>query len=372
VATRDEGEVEFAPRTRVSLGRVAAFLLPVIAAGFFACLYFWLPAERPAAPPLKVAAVIALPAPAVPPPQPARPGAAPTSLPGVPANESAAAPPTPSLRERVGPDALAPAPDPGLVEKGANGPLPIVGGDGRQPWRVYARPFDKGDRRPRVAVIITGLGPTATVTAKATNELPGAVTLAFDPYTRRLGDMIERARNQGHEVLLTLPMEPNEFPRQDPGPYTLLTSLSPRENLDRLDWVLSRVTGYIGLTNMMGSRFTTSQVNLVPVFDELKKRGLLFVDARASEQSVAGALAGSMGVARATADDTLDAEQTREAIDKHLALLEDVAKKNGSALGLGFAYPVTVDRVALWAGTLEAKGIALAPASALAEQRGAK
>jgi uncharacterized protein len=265
------------------------------------------------------------------------------------------------------------------VETGPHGILPVIGRDGRQAWRAYGRPFDRADKRPRIAIVITGLGPSGAATETAINDLPGAVTLAFDPYTRRLDEWIARARAAGHEVLLGLPMEPVDYPRQDPGPYTLLTSLSPKENLERLEIVLSRVSGYVGVTGMMGSRFTASQANLMPVLDEIKKRGLMFVDARASAQSVAGSLAQSLGLPHVGADDRLDADPTRDAVDRQLQSLESEARRDGRALGIGFVYPVTLERVALWAGTLEQKGIALAPASALAgapvepaaEQKGA-
>jgi len=278
---------------------------------------------------------------------------------------AAAAPTPPAHHDGTMAQPLLPAPDPALVETGPNGQLPIVGRDGRMPWRAYARPFDRSDTRPRVAVIIAGLGPAGAATQSAIDSLPGAVTLAFDPYARRLGEWVDAARGAGHEVILSVPMEPTDFPRQDPGPYTLLTSLAGKENVERLDWVLSRATGYVGIANMMGSRFTTSQSSLVPVFDELKKRGLLFVDTRASEQSVAGSLANSLGVPRVVGDVTLDAEAAREAIDQRLSQLEDKARRSGAALATGFAYPVTLERVALWAKTLGDKGIALAPASAL-------
>ena len=134
--------------------------------------------------------------------------------------------------------------------------------------------------------------------------------------------------------------------------------------------MLSRVSGYVGLTGMMGSRFITSQTNLIPVLDEIKKRGLMFVDGRSSEQSVAGALAQTIGLPHVSADDQLDAEPTRDAVDRQLQTLEGLAQRDGAALGIGYAYPVTLERVALWAGALEQKGIALAPASALASLAG--
>jgi uncharacterized protein len=243
--------------------------------------------------------------------------------------------------------------------------LPVVGRDGRQPWRVYARPFDRTDKRPRIAIIITGLGPLAAATETSINDLPGEITLAFDPYARRSHQWIDQARAAGHEVLITLPMEPADFPRQDPGPYTLRTGVSAEENIRRLDWLLSRATGYAGVTTMMGARFTASKDDLTPIFEEVKRRGLMFVDAHTSEESVAGALALAMGLPRAVSSGTLDGDPSRDAIDKRLAALEAEARRGGAALGFGYAYPVTLERVAQWAKTLGGKDILLAPASAL-------
>jgi polysaccharide deacetylase 2 family uncharacterized protein YibQ len=368
VPLRAPGTFAFS-RRRVRSGRLAAVLLLLAIAGAAAFAWLWPGATKPRTTQLAEVRVPMPPAPpptaatkpvtAVipPPPAAAAPAAAPAPL---------MPPPPPPARDRSSAQPLLPAPDPALVEKGPQGVLPIIGRDGRQPWRVYGRPFDRADKRPRVAIIITGLGPSGAAAETAINDLPGAITLAFDPYSRRLGDWIDRARAAGHEVLLSLPMEPIDYPRQDPGPYTLLTSLSPKENLERLDLVLSRVSGYVGVTTMMGGRFTTSQTNLLPVLDELKRRGLMFVDARGSDQSIAGSLAQSLGLPEVAADAQLDAEASRDAIDHHLQELEADAQRNGAALGIGFAYPATLERVALWTKTLEQKGIALAPASALA------
>jgi polysaccharide deacetylase 2 family uncharacterized protein YibQ len=370
VPVRDVGDVEFAhPRRAVTPARIiAGVLLLALIGGFGLIGSGLLPGEAPSIPLRSVEAFAPI-------PPPGRVAAVPTSPTQEPERSPTAQPLPASPRDRSTVQPLLPAPDPSLVETGPHGPLPIIGRDGRQPWRVYGRPFDRTDKRPRIAIIVTGLGPSGAVTDAAINELPGAVTLSFDPYTRRLNEWIDRARGAGHEILLAVPMEPEDYPRQDPGPFTLLTSLSAGDNLERLDWALSRVTGYVGLTNMMGSRFTTSERDLAPVFEELKKRGLMFVDGRASEQSVAGALAKSMNLPRAIADASLDAETTADAIDRRLAGLEVLAQHNGAALGIGFAYPVTVERVAAWAKTLEAKALVLAPASALAasptEQQGA-
>jgi polysaccharide deacetylase 2 family uncharacterized protein YibQ len=196
------------------------------------------------------------------------------------------------------------------------------------------------------------------------------VTLGFSPYAARLPAWTEEARAQGHEVILGVPMEPIEYSRHDPGPYGLLTTLDVAQNLDRLDWVMSRATGYVGLTNYMGSRFTASADELKPVLEAVKAHGLLFLDSRATSQSKIPAIAAEIGLPRAVTDRVIDAEAnnaapTRAIIDRRLGELEEIARRNGHAVGMGFAYPVTAERVAQWAGSLADKGLVLAPLSAV-------
>jgi polysaccharide deacetylase 2 family uncharacterized protein YibQ len=268
------------------------------------------------------------------------------------------------------PEALPPAPDPALVERTVEGPLPMVAPDGRKPWKVYARPFDRADKRPRIAILLTGLGLSGAATEAAINDLSGAVTLGFNPYAPKLDEWIGYARAAGHEVFLSVAMEPVDYPRIDPGPHTLLVSLDRQQNLERLKWVLSRVTGYVGVVTSAGSRFTTSQADLLPILDEVKGRGLMFVDSRPTENSVAGPLAKSIGLPRAVSDLSLDQQQaSRDAIDQRLAQLEQLARQTGVAVGLGEVYPVTIERLAQWIPTLDRKGIALAPVSAIADMQ---
>ncbi|GGF18620.1 hypothetical protein GCM10011611_25620 [Aliidongia dinghuensis] len=261
--------------------------------------------------------------------------------------------------------ALAAAPDADLIERVATGYLPVVGRDGRLPWQVYARPFDLADKRPRVAMIITALGMSATQTDAAINRLPAAVTLAFQPYARKLGEWINLSRAAGHEVLLTLPMEPLDYPRNDPGPNPLLTALEPAKNLERFNWVMSQGTGYVGLVGFEGSRYTAAHDDMMPILDAMKRRGLLYVDNRETPQTVVPALAGELKLPFASSNRTIDRDATRAGIDKRLAELEDIARRNGAAVGIGSPFPVTFERVAVWAQGLEDRGLVLAPVSAV-------
>lgn len=343
-----------------------------------------LPSLTPAAPlPEPRAAADSAPPPAT--PRPPAPVTAPTPAPSESPPGPAATPPaSPQITDipeppvyqtpprgapAPAPDGLAPAPDLSLVEQTHDGPLPVVGKDGRQPWQVYARPFDLNDKRPRIALIISGLGQSTAATEAAIQRLPGAVTLAFAPYAKKLDEWIGLARAAGHEVLLTVPMEPLGYPENDPGPHTLLTSLTERDNRERLLFLLSRFTGYVGVLNTMGARLTTAPQSLKPILEEIKERGLIFVDARSSMRSIAASQATEIGLPRAINNRFIDIKASRLEIDQRLEELERIAKEGGYALGIGSPYPVTIERVVLWVQELESKGIALAPVSALVDKQ---
>jgi uncharacterized protein len=264
---------------------------------------------------------------------------------------------------------LSAAPAAGLVQTSGLGPLPMIGVDGRQPWRTYARPFDRSNKKPRIAIVVTGLGLSSAATNIAIQSLPGGVTLAFAPYASRLHEWIRLARSAGHEVLLNIPMEPVNYPEYDPGPQTLLTSLPPEENVERLLWTLSRATGYVGVAEFMGSRFTTSRIHLRPILKMLKKRGLMFLDSKSASRSLAQVLADDIGIPFAANNRFIDEKASRHAIDRQLKTLESNAKKKNRAIGIGSPYPVTLERIANWVKGLNERGFVLAPISAMVNSK---
>ncbi len=234
-------------------------------------------------------------------------------------------------------------------------------------WRRYAMAFQEGEGRPRIAVVLTGLGLSTKATEAAIRELPPEVTLSFTPYAPELDRWIALARALGHEVMLDLPMEPENFPVDDPGPQALLTALDGEQNLERLRWVLARGDSYVGVAAVMGSRFVSSESHLHPVFMELKKQGLLFLDNRSTDNSAAGRLSASLEVPLAVNDRSLDRAQTsRVAIDARLVQVERLALTNGSAVAMGRPFPVTIERLRAWLRGLKGRGLVLAPITAVA------
>ena len=261
---------------------------------------------------------------------------------------------------------LHPHPDLTLVEETDIGMLPIIAKNGRKPWRVYSRPFNASEKRPRVAVILTGLGVSHNATESAIRDLPPEVTFAFAPHAKKLEEWIKTARDAGHEVLLSVPMEPADYPRSDPGPNGLLLKLGKEENLQRLHWMMSRLTGYVGVINHQGGRFTVNLKAMQPILSELGRRGLMFVDSRTSSNSVAAIVAVRTSTPYAVNDRLVDVIAARAAIDFRLSEIELVLGSKGKAVAIGRAYPVTIRRLKRWIDRLPEKGFVLAPISALA------
>ena len=256
-----------------------------------------------------------------------------------------------------------------LLETSRHGAIPRIAPDGARPAELYARataPLQGKKDGPRVAIVIGGLGVSANVTRQAMEKLPGPVTLGFTPYGADVEGMVTSARAAGHEVLLQAPMEPFDYPDNDPGPQTLLTTLNAEQNLDRLYWHLSRFQGYAGLANFMGARFTSTEGALAPVLKEVSRRGLIYVDDGSSPRSLAGQIAGANNLPFARAEILLDAVTTTAHIDRALARLEALAREHGSAVGMASALPASIERIAQWAKAAEGRGIVLVPITAVA------
>jgi len=267
------------------------------------------------------------------------------------------------------PNALVAVPIAGFFEPGPGGVLPIISASGDKPSAVYSRSFEIKNGKPVIAIIVGGLGMMKRTTMAAIEELPPEVTLSFVPYTPNLQTWIDLARAQGHEVMIEIPMEPFGYPETDPGPYTLLSSASSAENTRRLEWLLSRTSGYFGVTNYMGSKLTASENALAPIFRNFNRRGLDFLYDGETRRSSLKNVAVKEGLSWSTADRIIDIKQTTTAIDDQLLRLEAMAIQNGSAIGKGFSWPVTIKQLRDWTRSLDAKGYQLVPVSAVIKMR---
>jgi polysaccharide deacetylase 2 family uncharacterized protein YibQ len=283
-------------------------------------------------------------------------------------------------------------PDPALLEplgEGSKENLPRIATDGRTPMQVYAAGFDHSSRRPRVALLLGGIGMNEAESDAAIRALPGAVSLAVSPYAAadgvKLTRLLATSRTAGHEYLLEIPLEPAGFPLNDPGPGALLTSAEANANLKNLYWAMSRTEGYVGaigvIGTMRGERMAAISDQMDAMLSQLAERGLLYIDPLEEQSILPNAVRSRIPNARnwsskvwgrhvtLVIDDPADeGSANRAMIDARLAALEPRARDTGSALGLVMRpTPVAVARILAWSNGLTDRGLALAPVSALAQ-----
>lgn len=269
----------------------------------------------------------------------------------------------------AGPGAAITDADPQLLEPAPSFDgmqLPRIGPGDVRPSRVYAAGRAVGETRPRIAILMADIGPSAQASEEAIRGLPAPVSFAISPYGLRAPHLLEMARSRGHELFAVVPMEPSGFPINDPGPQALLTGASRATNERNLEWALSRFTGYVGVTavlgRMHGDRFANATDLHAMMLEELGRRGLIYLDPRPGGTPPPSS---RLPPFRAV-DLVVDAPAVRSEVDDRLGQLERRARETGTAIGLAEGpTPMVIDRIAAWATSLPVRGFALVPVSAL-------
>jgi uncharacterized protein len=238
---------------------------------------------------------------------------------------------------------------------------------GEQPtWQRNAVPAPPFQGQPQIAIVIDDLGLDRNRTERAI-ALKGPITLSFLAYASDLPEQTEAARRAGHELVVHVPMEPILRPKL--VTQTSSSAESPHaELLRRLRWDLSRFSGYVGVDNHLGNRLSSDPESTEAVIDELKARGLMFLDSRTGG---AGALsdAARKGVPTVTRDVLLDDDVTVSSVNDRLSQLEAIARQRGTAVAVGHPHDLTLDAVKAWIASLPGKGLQLVPLTAIVRDR---
>lgn len=264
-------------------------------------------------------------------------------------------------------NALAPI-DPTLRRSGRFGDLPGPNPAGLTPLAAYKRPTNQPAARGTVSIIVGGLGINARLTQRAIDELPPNVSLSFAAHAPDLQTWIDAARQAGHEVFLEVPMESAGFDPSEPGAVRAIRSeASVGANRDNLHRLLAQAKGYAGVINYNGDRVMPRSDIVAPLLSELQASGLGFVADGSFAAPSLPALARSVDLPFQTAFGLIDPSPERLIIDSRLNELAARANSQAGTIGVGFAYPQTIDALKGWTATLKSDGLTLIPASAALE-----
>jgi len=262
---------------------------------------------------------------------------------------------------------LTKAPVAAVTEDNQQGPLPRIAANGKKPSEIYGRSVSMNSLHsdaPKIVIVLGGMGLDEKLTRHAISELPGEITFAFAPYGNNLQSQVDKARDEGHEVLLQLPLEPVGYPANNPGPKTLLADADAAANQDSLYWHMSRFTGYAGVINYMGGRFLSAPNAIKPLLAELKKRGLNFMEDGSLPLSGTDQVASSMNMPVRHGNGVIDQNPDAASILAALNALEDQARNGEIAIGTGSGLEVTINTLRDWAREAQSRGVLIVPATA--------
>jgi polysaccharide deacetylase 2 family uncharacterized protein YibQ len=214
---------------------------------------------------------------------------------------------------------------------------------------------------PLVAIIIDDLGYDKKIARKFSN-LNAMLTFSILPHSPFQKSIARLSRDKGLGIMLHLPMEPVEYPDVNPGPGTLLTSMTPDQLTHQLEKDLDAVPFIRGVNNHMGSRMTADSSQMYQIFSILKKRGLYFVDSRTTVETLCKPSARLFQIPFAQRDVFLDHRVEVEFIRKQLKELVRIAQRNGYAVGIGHPHSLTYQVLHEMLPDLQKK-IRLVPAS---------
>jgi polysaccharide deacetylase 2 family uncharacterized protein YibQ len=219
--------------------------------------------------------------------------------------------------------------------------------------------------KPLVAIIIDDIGYDRPI-AERFLSMDAVLTFSMLPDGPFNGQIATQAQAKGYELMLHLPMEPNEYPQVNPGPGALLSKMSPDELIDQLNQDLDQMPDIKGVNNHMGSRLTASSERMRQVFTVLKKRGLYFIDSRTTAETVAHKSAHLLHVPFAERDIFIDHLEDPAFIRKQLKQLLIRAHQQGYAVGIAHPHPATVEVLSEFMPQLKHE-VQLVPASMVVE-----
>lgn len=252
-----------------------------------------------------------------------------------------------------------PGPDSRYYTRTVDGWLPKPAADGTGPSKVYRRTFHDPAGRPKLAIIVGGLGLDRELTRRAITELPSEVSLAFAPYGKGLEQWAMEARASGHELLLELPMEKQGMPAGHLGPAAILASHSPPEIAERLNWTLSRYPGYVGVTNYFGNAIAGDRLRAALVTSKLRDSGIaLFADPEFSRPEIMKSVSDSRNILAVIAPGSGD-------LTGQLDHLAAGASRSNPVLVKVYVTGETLPQLVAWSKNITSRDLVLAPASAL-------
>ncbi len=233
---------------------------------------------------------------------------------------------------------------------------------------LLPEPLHAATPRPLIAIIIDDVGVDQKRSARAVAELAPEVTMSYLAYAPHIREQVASAQEKGHPIMLHLPWEPDSA-HEDPGPHHLSVTMPEAVLAKNLAANLDGFSGYTGVNNHMGSKFSRYRAGLELVMDELKKRHVFYLDSKTTPRSIAEKVAREKGLPTTHRDVFIDDDNAPAAVAAQIREIERVARCHGSAVAIGHPRDATLAALKAWLPTLQDRGFTLATTESVIDYR---
>lgn len=207
---------------------------------------------------------------------------------------------------------------------------------GTKPGRVHRKHFSGS-----IAVIVDDMGSSLNE-ARELLAINIPITFSLIPGLPKVKAIAELVDSAGQEIMVHLPMEPQDYPHRRLESNGLLVAQSEKEITSRTAGLLGSVPQAKGANNHMGSRFTEHEEKMLPVLKVLQGRGQFFIDSLTTPRSKGYAVAESLGMKSAVRNVFLDNQQDVVAIKKQLYAAAEMSRRKGGVIAICHPHAATI------------------------------
>jgi hypothetical protein len=188
-------------------------------------------------------------------------------------------------------------------------------------------------KRKRMALVIDDLGYKSDLSEFLSLGIP--VNFAVMPGERATKDIVKQLNDKKIPFLMHLPMEPEKYPKIDPGKLALMLKMSDKEISDMYKKDLASVNGACGINNHMGSAFTANEEKMRVFLGLVKKSGLFFLDSETTSKSKAKKIADEIGLKNLRNDVFIDLKDEPDFMNKQFEEIKKKIEKYGQCIAIG-------------------------------------
>ncbi|HEX37296.1 MAG TPA: divergent polysaccharide deacetylase family protein [Candidatus Cloacimonetes bacterium] len=217
------------------------------------------------------------------------------------------------------------------------------------------------DNITEISIVIDDFGSFGGELLQEFLNLPKAITFAILPDLTYSEEVMQKAYNQGRETIIHVPMEPESYPKDDPGKNAIYVDLDEKEIKKRMQKFIKQLPLCIGINNHMGSLATQYENVMAPVFEVLKEHDMFFLDSRTSAKTVGYSLAVEMDVPACERDVFLDAGEYENRVAVKTKDISELAERVNNIIVITHAKQKSLDELKAFLSNIEGNNIKLVP-----------